>query len=235
MAGDLAALLEHFDVHDAVLVGHPMGGFIAIRALLDHPELALRLRGLVLFATWAGRILDGASMFGTRPSPAMISVGRDMFLQRDHGPLLPILRAFAREDRYPRLAEITVPTVVIVGSADRTTSPNHPRARRWGARCSAGYRARRRAHAELGGARRARRRRRIVSEAVWVSAKPQLVNCKASRQHRQLMGCIELLAHCGGAGQHQAVLAQPRPVHRGGYAQLLPSCGLWLGSWAAGP
>jgi non-heme chloroperoxidase len=45
MAGDLAALLEHFDVHDAVL----------------------RLRGLVLFATWAGRILDGASMFGTRP------------------------------------------------------------------------------------------------------------------------------------------------------------------------
>ena len=38
--------------------GH--GGFIAIRALLDHPELAGRLRGLVLCASWAGRILDGA-------------------------------------------------------------------------------------------------------------------------------------------------------------------------------
>ncbi len=37
-----------------------MGGFVTIRAVLDHPELAQRLRGLVLFATWAGRILDGA-------------------------------------------------------------------------------------------------------------------------------------------------------------------------------
>ena len=60
MAADDAAVLEHFDVRDAVLVGHSTGGFIAIRALLDHPELAGRLRGLVLCASWAGRILDGA-------------------------------------------------------------------------------------------------------------------------------------------------------------------------------
>ena len=158
MAADYAAVLEHFDVHDGVLVGHSMGGFVAIRALLDHPELARRLRGLVLFATLAGRIFDGAQqnrlqmllganrrhatadayqdrrravagapMFGKRPSPAMIAVVRDMFLQQDHGPLLPILHAFMREDRYPRLAEIAVPTVVMVGSADRTTPPSHAR------------------------------------------------------------------------------------------------------------
>ena len=60
MAADDAAVLEHFDVRDGVLVGHSMGGFVAIRAVLDHPELAQRLRGLVLFATLAGRILDGA-------------------------------------------------------------------------------------------------------------------------------------------------------------------------------
>jgi pimeloyl-ACP methyl ester carboxylesterase len=157
MAADDAAVLEHFDVHEGVLVGHSTGGFIAIRALLDHPELAGRLRGLVLCATWAGRILDGApqnwlqipllqtgilqqlmrtrtgrvltgaSMGGKHPSPAMIEVGYDMFRQQDHRSLLPILRACMREDRYPRLAEITVPTVVMVGSADRTTPPSHAR------------------------------------------------------------------------------------------------------------
>ena len=157
MAADYAAVLEHFDVHEAVLVGHLMGGFIAIRALLDNPDLAGRLRGLVLFATFAGRLLDGAPqtrlqiplmqsgvlyqmmrtrtggvllgamMYGKHPSPAMIAVGRDMFLQQDHGPLLPILHASMREDRYPRLAEIAVPTVVMVGSADRTTPPSHAR------------------------------------------------------------------------------------------------------------
>ena len=159
MAADLAAVLEHFDVRDGVLVGHSMGGFVTVRAVLDHPDLRERLRGLVLFATWAGRILDGApqnrlqipllqlgilqrlmrnetvatlfgsAQCGTRPSPAMISVFVDFFNQHldQHGPLLPIVRAFSREDRYPRLGEVAVPTVVMVGSADRTTPQSHSR------------------------------------------------------------------------------------------------------------
>ena len=159
MAADYAAILEHFDVRDGVLVGHSMGGFVAIRAVLDHPDLAQRLHGLVLLATLAGRIFDGAQqnrlpmllwkigvtqrlvrtrtggvLFGAfycgkRPSPAMISVFRESIVQHldDHGPLLPIMHAIAREDRYPRLAEITVPTVVMVGSADRATPPSHSR------------------------------------------------------------------------------------------------------------
>jgi pimeloyl-ACP methyl ester carboxylesterase len=80
-----------------------------------------------LMRTRTGRVLIGASMGGKHPSPAMIEVGCDMFLQQDHRPLLPILRAAMREDRYPRLAEIAVPTVVMVGSADRTTPPSHAR------------------------------------------------------------------------------------------------------------
>jgi hypothetical protein len=67
-----------------------------------------------------GRVLTAAGVGGKHPSPAMIEVGCDMFLQQDDGPLLPILHAFMREDRYPRLAEIAVPTVVMVGSVDRT-------------------------------------------------------------------------------------------------------------------
>lgn len=159
MAGDVAAVLDHFDVRDAVLVGHSMGGFVTIRALLDFPELAQRLRGVVLFATWAGRVLDGApqnrlqiplmeygvlqqllrsntvgvllgaAQCGSRPSPAMIAAFIDSFSRHleQHGPLTPIVRAFSREDRYPHLGKITVPTVVMVGSSDRTTPPSHSR------------------------------------------------------------------------------------------------------------
>jgi non-heme chloroperoxidase len=159
MAADLAAVLRHFDVRDGVLVGHSMGGFVTIRAVLDHADVAQRLRGLVLFATWAGRILDGApqnrlqipllqhgilqrlvrnktvavlfgaAQCGKRPSPAMISAFMEFFNQHldEHGPLLPIVSAFSHEDRYPRLGEIAVPTVVMVGSADRTTPSSHSR------------------------------------------------------------------------------------------------------------
>ena len=159
MAGDIAAVLEHFDVRDAVLVGHSMGGFVTIRALLDFPGLAQRLRGVVLCATWAGRVLDGApqnrlqiplieygvlqrllrydavgvllgaAQCGARPSPAMVSAFIDSFTRHleQHGPLTPIVRAFSHEDRYPRLGEIRVPTVVMVGSSDRTTPPSHSR------------------------------------------------------------------------------------------------------------
>jgi pimeloyl-ACP methyl ester carboxylesterase len=159
MAADVAAVLRHFDIRDGVLIGHSMGGFVTIRAMIDHPDLAPRLRGLVLFATWAGRVLDGApqnrvqvplmqtglmngllrsrtvavllgaAQCGARPSPAMIWVFIDGFKQHldEHGPLIPIVRAFSREDRYPRLGEIAAPTVVMVGSADRTTPPSHSR------------------------------------------------------------------------------------------------------------
>jgi pimeloyl-ACP methyl ester carboxylesterase len=159
MAADLAAVLQHFDVHDGVLVGHSMGGFVTVRAVLDHADVAPRLRGLVLFATWAGRILDGApqnrlqipllqhgilqrlmrneavavlfgaAQCGARPSPEMISVFIEFFNRHldEHGPLLPIVRAFSQEDRYPRLGEIAVPAVVMAGSADRTTPTSHSR------------------------------------------------------------------------------------------------------------
>jgi len=53
----------------------------------------------------------------------MISVFLEGFEQHmhDHGPLLPTLKAVARENYYPRLPEISVPTVVMVGTADHIT------------------------------------------------------------------------------------------------------------------
>lgn len=157
MAEDYAAIFTHFDLRDAILVGHSMGGFVAIRAVLDQPEVRDRLRGLVLFSTWAGRVYQGApqtriqvplaeagimqriartaaggrllaiTMCGSTPSPAVVDVSRtglNDHMNR-HGPLVPILRAFNAEDRYPRLGEIRVPTVVMVGDVDRTTPRSH--------------------------------------------------------------------------------------------------------------
>jgi non-heme chloroperoxidase len=155
MAGDYEAVLDHFDVHDAVLIGHSMGGFLAIRAVLDRPKVAPRLRGLVLFASTAGDILVGspqnrmqvplirlgimtavarspvyswlfgASLCGDSPSPAAIRAFNEVFAAQRHQTLIPVIEAIAQESYYDRLGEIKVPTVVICGDKDQTTPRWH--------------------------------------------------------------------------------------------------------------
>ena len=82
------------------------------------------------FIWWAARnktvgTLFGASFFGDEPSPAVIQVFLDTYLARDHGPVAPLLGVFGAEDRYGRLPEITVPTVVVCGRSDTTTPTRH--------------------------------------------------------------------------------------------------------------
>ncbi|MHB1067825.1 MAG: alpha/beta fold hydrolase [Candidatus Nanopelagicales bacterium] len=153
MAGDYLAVFDDLGIDAAVLVGHSMGGFLAIAAMLEVPGFAQRVSGLVLFATFAGDItrdapqnkvqipllrsgllqkavandtvgtLFGASLMGDSPSPAMIRVFVETFRAQDHVALLPMLVAFAEEDRADRLGEIAAPTIVICGRADKTTPP----------------------------------------------------------------------------------------------------------------
>lgn len=47
-AADVAALLDALGIPEAVIVGHCLGGYVAQRFAIDHPE---RTRGLVLVAT----------------------------------------------------------------------------------------------------------------------------------------------------------------------------------------
>lgn len=57
MAGDYAVVLDAYDVSDAVLVMHSMGGFIGVRFLVENPELVSRhLKGAMLIATFAGDV-----------------------------------------------------------------------------------------------------------------------------------------------------------------------------------
>lgn len=57
MAGDYLAVLERHDVRNGVIVGHSMGGFVLINALIDHVEaMSKYLKGAVLMATFAGDV-----------------------------------------------------------------------------------------------------------------------------------------------------------------------------------
>ena len=157
MAADLAAVLEATGSTDAILVGHSMGGFLALEAVLEVPGLADRLAGLVLVASFAGDILDGApqnraeapilrsrllprltanptigtlfaaSFFGPSPSPAMLAAFLEMVLARDNAPLRPLLDAFTTDALIARLPAVQVPTVIVCGLSDRTTPPRDSR------------------------------------------------------------------------------------------------------------
>lgn len=57
MASDYASVLEHYDVRGAVLVGHSMGGFVAIRFLIENQQVvADRIKAVGLIATFAGDV-----------------------------------------------------------------------------------------------------------------------------------------------------------------------------------
>jgi pimeloyl-ACP methyl ester carboxylesterase len=60
-ASDYAAILNHFDVRDGVLVAHSMGSFLGLAFCLQHAELARRrLRRLVLLGGTAGEVGKGS-------------------------------------------------------------------------------------------------------------------------------------------------------------------------------
>lgn len=61
LGGDLRAVLEAVDAHDAVLAGHSMGGMTVQSLAVHHPDVvAGRARALVLVSTAAGGLGRGA-------------------------------------------------------------------------------------------------------------------------------------------------------------------------------
>jgi pimeloyl-ACP methyl ester carboxylesterase len=79
MAGDLYGLLMILGVDSAVVVGHSMGGYLALQLALDSPEL---VRGLVLVST---------SSTG-RPDLLGMSAEAKRALARTRGPIEEIAR-----------------------------------------------------------------------------------------------------------------------------------------------
>jgi pimeloyl-ACP methyl ester carboxylesterase len=59
LADDLRSILETLDLHDAILVGHSMGGMAVQAFAVRHPDvLCSRVRGLVLMSTAARNLVS---------------------------------------------------------------------------------------------------------------------------------------------------------------------------------
>lgn len=148
-ADDIAALLDHLELEDAVVCGLSMGGYIAMAMWRRHPS---RVRGLVLCDTKAGADTpetrtarndliakaksDGAAavadaqigkMVGADTHagrPEVVDTMRAMMTRQSPGAIAGALQALRdRPDSRETLGTITVPTLVLVGEDDVLTPP----------------------------------------------------------------------------------------------------------------
>ena len=145
LADDLAGVLDHLQIEQAVVLGLSMGGYVALAFAAKHSH---RLRGLVLADTRAGA--DGTeARAGRQTSLDMIRArGVEAFVDaqlprllspqaspgvwqqaralatKDPAALQAALEALRdRPDRRDELPAITCPTLVIVGAEDALTPP----------------------------------------------------------------------------------------------------------------
>jgi pimeloyl-ACP methyl ester carboxylesterase len=137
-ADDCIGLLDHLGIDQAVLGGMSQGGFLALRAALNHPE---RVKALVLMDTQSG-VEDPATLGGyqamhdewTTNGPGNVQdaiagliIGQperhdEWTAKWNAAPkealTLPFKCLVERDDITSRLGEITCPALVIHGEAD---------------------------------------------------------------------------------------------------------------------
>jgi pimeloyl-ACP methyl ester carboxylesterase len=130
------AFIDILELSDAVIVGHSMGGAIALSiALRHHPSVI----GLVLLGSGARLRVTPAirdrtqtdfeavadfisGVLWSENAPAeLVSTGRELLLQADPAVVQGDFDACNAFDVMNELAEITIPTLVIGGSADQMT------------------------------------------------------------------------------------------------------------------
>ncbi len=143
---DVIAVLDELGIERAVWCGLSIGGMVALRAALAHPE---RVAGLILLDTDAGPETLGhrlkyramgafAKRFGLGPllpsvarlmfaattrreQPALVAEWKARFAAVDVPSALHGLDALIRRDSLlGRLPEIAVPTLLLVGEEDRS-------------------------------------------------------------------------------------------------------------------
>ncbi|MGH7846490.1 MAG: alpha/beta fold hydrolase [Candidatus Binatia bacterium] len=147
-AADLAALMDHLQADQAIVLGHSMGGRVAQLLALDHPD---KVQKLILAST-------GASFPETKGLPFKVCQGMiergyenylrhhwlevgftkefadknpnlvERYLQARFAHLCPVefnlrhLIARQEHDTSDRLKEISVPTLILIGSEERDAS-----------------------------------------------------------------------------------------------------------------
>ena len=156
MAADYRAVIEHYDVKDAVLVAHSMGSFVALQYLVDHVDhVAKHLSGVVLVSPIHGAIGDApgdmvaaqvlkspvtatvinhplygrigvAASFGV-PSPSLVEALQSEFSKANWSRLGEAVDMMVNENLIFRVAEIELPVAVLTGTKDRIASSSQAR------------------------------------------------------------------------------------------------------------
>ena len=147
MAQDVARLMDHLEVSQAIVGGLSMGGYVTLAFYKQFPS---RVRGLVLADTRAQADTDEAKQTRAQQAEKALNEGmagladamlpklltpetvskrpeivkrvRDMMLKTKPDGAAAALHGMAqREDLTQMLSEITVPTLIVVGNEDQIT------------------------------------------------------------------------------------------------------------------
>ncbi|MGE5594639.1 MAG: alpha/beta fold hydrolase, partial [Hyphomicrobiales bacterium] len=149
----LIGLLDHLGYHRALVCGHSLGGALALRLALDHPD---RVAGLIVInsnsgagdAEWRRQALPGLQAMAAQVRAEGTGILRNTRLYPAASRRLPeAARRLLTEDfdrltaagvagtaegltanvnAFERLPELTVPTLVVVGDRDRDFARRAP-------------------------------------------------------------------------------------------------------------
>ena len=129
LAADVAALMSQLELERALLVGHSMGGIVAMCAALAYPE---RVAGLVLLGTagecsekvagWYERIARAGEAEGIDGLRSAIYGARSRRrIRGDAAGLVHVtrcLKSLHSDPLTPKLAALRCPTLLLVGERD---------------------------------------------------------------------------------------------------------------------
>lgn len=156
LTADLATVLDRLDLRDVVLVGHSMGAGEVVRYLARHgsariarvmlvaPTTPFALRTddnpqgvdralydrivAALQGDRYGYLASGApGLLGRNAEPELIDWAMSIALQAAPQAQIDCLRAFSETDFRPDLAAVTVPTLIVYGTADAPITPINAR------------------------------------------------------------------------------------------------------------
>lgn len=138
----LLAWMQAVDLHRAVFAGHSMGGAIALRLAIEHPQhvFALGLLGAgarlrvspeILRYTASETTFQGALdlivewAFSRHAPERLVALARERMAETRPSVLHGDYLACDEFDEIERLSQVTQPAIVITGQEDRLTPPRY--------------------------------------------------------------------------------------------------------------
>jgi pimeloyl-ACP methyl ester carboxylesterase len=136
MADDVAALIEHLGLGEADVMGYSLGGGVALRTAIQHPEAVSKL---VLVSTpfkrdgWYPEVLAGMEQMGPAAAEPMKQTPMYQLYSsvaprpEDWPVLLTKLGELLAQDYdwSEEVAAMEVPAMIVVGDADSVRTPWH--------------------------------------------------------------------------------------------------------------